>query len=107
MKMARHVTLMGEIENAYKTSWQTWIKEHSEDLGIGDRITLKCDLKKQGRKQWAGCTDSGFFPVVTNVSTGYIESGECPNYWANDYRLKKYSAPYNSSDSFNNNDKNV
>jgi hypothetical protein len=47
---------MGDMRNAYKF-WVENLKgrDHSEDLGIGRKITFEWILGKQGGKWWAGC----------------------------------------------------
>jgi hypothetical protein len=37
---------MEEKINTYKSSRESWRKDHVEDLGVGERIILKLALKK-------------------------------------------------------------
>jgi hypothetical protein len=55
MIRAGHVTLRGEIRNAYKKSWSEDLngRDHSEDVGVDGKM-LEWALGKYGGEVWTG-----------------------------------------------------
>jgi len=53
--MAGHVTLIGKMNNAYKTYFGNLrVDSHSEDLGVDGKMILGRFLGEKGGKAWTG-----------------------------------------------------